>query len=361
MAEAPLSQLAVYVARPTVMIDTQSYPKVSELLISMEMMEQEGGMCSLELRVSNVASEPGGGADFAFEDDAILRLGAAISVHAGDEAAPREIFQGTITGLEVEFVADGPPELVVLAEDVFQQARMARRTKVHENITLADLASSIANDLGLTPVVTALTENIGTQVQLNESDLAFLQRLLVRYNADLQVVGTEMHVSPLGDVRRGEVELVLHSQLQEAKVLADLAHQVTEVTVAGWDPLRGERVTGTSTGAQLGPGSGRDGKTVLQDAIGERAEHIGDPVVTTSAEAQALADAAFDAHARRFLLLEGTAEGNPALRVGTHVKVSGLGPRFDNTYYVTQATHLYDVMQGYKTSFEATCAYWGGG
>ena len=39
--------------------------------------------------------------------------------------------------------------------------------------------------------------------------------------------------------------------------------------------------------------------------------------------------------------------------------MTGLGGRFDNTYYVTSAYHCYDLERGYETSFEAECAYWG--
>ncbi len=156
MAEQPLSQMAVYRARPTVRIDTQEYPKVSELLIGMEMVESEGGMSSLELRLSNLASDPQGGADLAFEDNAILRLGGRIAVYTGDEDAPQEIFRGLITGVEGDFSENGPPELVVLAEDVFQQARMTRRTATHEEVSLADLANDLASRLNLTPGITGL-------------------------------------------------------------------------------------------------------------------------------------------------------------------------------------------------------------
>jgi phage protein D len=58
--------------------------------------------------------------------------------------------------------------------------------------------------------------------------------------------------------------------------------------------------------------------------------------------------------------VEGTAEGNPQIRVGTHVELTGLGDRFSNTYYVTRACHRYDLANGYETDFEAECAYWGG-
>jgi len=133
MAEQPRSTDAVYAAAPTVRIDGQEYPKVTELMLALEMTEQEGGMSALELRMSNVASLDDNTSDLAFEDDSILKLGAQITIYSGDRNAPQEIFRGKITGLEAEFPETQAPELVVLAEDVFQQARMARRTKVWQN------------------------------------------------------------------------------------------------------------------------------------------------------------------------------------------------------------------------------------
>ena len=73
-----------------------------------------------------------------------------------------------------------------------------------------------------------------------------------------------------------------------------------------------------------------------------------------------MADAIFAGQARRFLCIEATAEGNPALRIGANVTLVGLGSRFDNIYYVTRATHRWDVTRGYETDFEAECAFWGG-
>lgn len=360
MNEQPLSRLAVYNPRPTVVVDTRSYPLVDQLLLGMEMTEQEGGLSALELRLSNFASRPDGSAGFAFEDGAVLDLGASVQVYAGDSAGPAEIFLGRITGLELDFGPDGPPELVVLAEDAFQQGRMTRRTRVYENKTLAELLSDFARELGLTPRIDGLEQPLGTQVQLNESDLAFVRRLAARYGTDFQVVGDELHAAPIGERRRGEVTLTMHSQLQKARVLADLSQQVTRTTVTGWDAARGTGISESASGTHLGPGRGRTGADVLAEKLHERPHHISHAAAATSAEARALAQTAFDARAHRFVTLEGVAEGNPAIRVGTHVNVMGLGRRFDNTYSVTNATHLYDLDRGYRTRFEATCAYWGG-
>ena len=360
MAEVSVSQDAIYRARPTLRFSGQEDIRASELILSMCMEENEGGMSRLELRLSNVASTTDGGAELAFGADGRLKLGAALEIYAGDEAQPREIFRGHVTAIEADFRTGAPPELTVLAEDALARARMARRSRTYTEMTPADVARAVAGDLGLRPIVTGLDATTGTWAQINESDLAFLRRLLARFDADVQVVGAELHVSPRADVRRGAIDLALYSQLARARVTADLADQVTRSTARGWNAVDGAAVDGTATaGTHLGPGRGRDGAAVLRDVLDERAEHVGHVAVATRDEAQAVAEAAYDVRARRFVTVEGTAEGNAQLRVGAHVTLTDLTPQFDNTYYVVRTCHLFDLQQGYRTDFRAECAYLG--
>lgn len=349
--------------RPSVRVDQQAYAMIEELLIGMELTEQEGGLSALELRYSGKASDTEGGADYAFEDEAIYQLGAAITVGAGDVSAPEEIFRGIITGFELELPDSGPPELVVLAEDALMLARMTRRTRTHDHATLKALAEDLAGELSLRPVIAAgLEGDIGTQVQLNESDLAFVRRVFRRYDVDLQVVGAELHVSPRGAVRRGDpLALTMDAELRHVRLLADLAHQLTELTVSGWDRIAGRKVTGRASQATAaGPGSGTTGARVLGRLSRSRTHHIGHLAALTDAEARAIAEAAFDQRARRFVCVEGTATGLPRLRVGAHVELLGVGPRFENTYYVTSTCHRWDETRGYQVDFEAEGSYWGG-
>lgn len=361
MPEVPVSGQAIYRARPTLRLAGQEDVRASELLIAMRMEEREGGMSALELRFSNWASTVDGGAEPAFGPEARLKLGATIEVYAGDQTQPREIFRGTITALEAEFNPGAPPELTVLAEDKLVRARLARRSKTYSDMSPADVAQAVAAELGVRPVIAGLGEPRGVWAQLNESDLAFLRRLLARFDADVQIVGEELHVSPRADVRRGALDLALHSQLARARVTADLADQVTKVTVRGWDAAGGAEVQGeAASGTHLGPGRGREGAALLREALDDRSEHLGHLAVATKEEARAVAGAAYDLRARRFVRVDATCEGNAQLRVGTHVTLSGLDPRFDNTYYVVQARHLYDLRQGYRTEFRGECAYLGG-
>lgn len=361
MPETSVSQEAIYRARPTLRFSGAEDLRASELILAMRMEEREGGMSTLELRLSNVASTTDGRAELAFGATSNLRLGAAIEVYAGDESEPREIFRGLVTAIEADFRSGAPPELAVLAEDALARARMARRSRTYADMSPAAVTRTVASELGFRPVIAGLDSPVGTWAQVNESDLSFLRRLLGRFDADLQFVGEELHVSPRADVRRGAIELALYGQLSRARVTADLAHQVTRSTARGWNAADGAAVEGTATsGTHLGPGRGRDGASLLRESFDERAEHVGHVAVSTRDEAQAVASAAYDLRARRFVTVEGTTEGNAELRVGAHVTLTDLTSQFDNTYYVVQACHLFDVQQGYRTDFRAECAYLGG-
>lgn len=360
MQETPLAPLAFYSATPTIQINGQSDDKITTLLLAMEMREREGGMSALELRFTNYVSLTGGSGDFAFEDGALLKLGAAVQVYAGEVSSPTEIFRGKITGLEGHFLQDGAPELVVLVEDVLQAARMSRRTKNWENATLAQIVGQVAGNIGLTPVTSGLDTNIGTQLQFNESDLQFLRRLLCRYDADLQVVGTELHATPRSQAQRNALAMDLGSQLREVRVIADLANQVTQITATGWDYTQGQTISATSSTTSLGPGSGTTGAAWMQQALATRSDQLAQFAALNSTEAQSLVDAEFAERTRSFVVVRGVSQGNPNLRVGTYVTLNGLGQRFSNTYYTTATVHRFDLTSGYETHFTAECAYLGG-
>jgi phage protein D len=288
-----------------------------------------------------------------------LKLGSELKVFTGDVDSPTEIFRGKVTAIEGRFPREDPPELVVLSEDSLHGARMRRRSKTWDNGTLGDIVTQVANDLGLTPQVNGLDISVGTEQQFNETDLGFLRRLLARYDVDLQVVSGELHASPRNQVQRNSLQLDKQGQLRDVRILADLAHQVSKVTVTGWDYEQGQAINVTSQSNDFGRGSGKTGKDWLTQALASRSEQIGQFANKNQSEAQALANADFLQRSRRFVVAHGCAVGNPALRVGTWLTLSGLGPRFSNDYYVTCAIHHWDAENGYETEFTAESAYLG--
>ena len=362
MANTPVTthDVTVYNATPKVRIDSQSNDTANAQLLAMEVRETEGGLTSAEVRFSNFGTFSDHTANLVFEDNRILKLGAKLELLAGDQTSQTSIFEGKISALEGRFTNNAPPELVVLAEDPLQAARLKRRTKLHDNVTLSDVLQSIATDLGLTLSADGLDENIGTQLQLNETDLGFARRLLARYDSDMYMDGATLHAGKRANIQRSQIEMDYDSgKLRHARVLADLAHQVTKVTYSGWDFQQGAVASAERQDNPPAPGAGRHGQQTLQDAFGERQEQLANFTARNSTEAQALVDAEYQQRSRRFVTLYGTSEGNAAIRVGTHVKVGSLGQRFSNTYYVTAALHRFDQERGYETDFTAECAFLG--
>lgn len=353
--ESPVAQRAAYSARPTLLIDGTRNDAVADMLRSCVVREAEGGLSSLTLTLSNWGLAQGSIGQL-FDAGGPIELGTTLKLYFGETRAPRALFEGEVHAIEAQARTGAPPEITFLAEDKLFAARLARRSAVYVDQTPADVVRSIAGRLGLQADVGDLGGAAGTWAQLNESDLAFLRRLLSRQDADLQLGGDQLQVRRIADRDRGSLSLSMYSQLQQVRVIADLAEQATAVTASGFDVAAGTAFSADSQGRSAGPGSGSTGAQLLA-AIGERSEHLAPLACTSEAEARALADAAFDQRARRFVRTHGSTEGNAALRVGTTLQLNGIGRRFDNSYAVVEATHRYDLISGYQTDFVAQSAY----
>lgn len=361
---------------PGGVIDTRPYIEVEEErprllndnVRSLVMQEAEGTPCHVEVRLDSGAMHPGHGIDMGFEysDTETLPLGKAFRVlfparGTDEEEGPREIFEGRVSALEFVAGEDGTQELCILGEDALMGWRMCRRTRHFEGKAVKDMAADIARGTSLAgPVADYLSEQIADRHQANESDLSFLQRLLADRDADAQVVAGRLQIAPRADIQRGEVTVSLGTTLKSVRVAADLAHQRTTFSLSAWDHTAGEKLRKEMETEALGPGSGRRGADYL-DPFGDTVEHFAAAPATRPEEAQALIDATGTRAARRFVTARGTAVGNPLLRVGTHLSIEGIGPRFSNTYYVTAACHRYTRDgEGYVTEFEAECAFFNG-
>lgn len=349
------------VARPTIRMEGMEYPLLSSKIHAMEMRERTGGLSVLELTLADWISGPDGRAGFgAVGADQPLRLGAQISIYAGDAAAPQEIFSGRVTALESEVRETGAPLFTVLAEDALFRARRTVRRRNFEDSAPADIVRAVAADHGLTPEIRdGLDAPVTLWTQMNESDLGFLRRVLDAVDADAQVVGGALQAGPRAAEARTELALAYPRDILRARVTADLARQVTTETLAGFDPLSGQPVSARADGGALGPGQGQDGKAALDQTFGEIVGHAGVDGALTAAEADAYAAAAFRRRARSFVTVDATTQGDPELRVGAWVALTGLNPAFENVYCVTEATHRFDVADGYRTDFLAESAYLG--
>src|SRR5207248_6400409 len=137
--------------------------------------------------------------------------------------------------LEGSFPEGAPPLITILAEDRFQDLRMTRRTRSFENVSDTDVIRHITSDHGFTDDVSADGPTYKILAQVNQSDLAFMRERARSINAELWVEDTKLFAKSRTDRAGMAIDLAYGNKLFSFSVRADLAHQCTEVGVAGWD------------------------------------------------------------------------------------------------------------------------------
>lgn len=343
----------LYAARPIISVDGQVESDLGEiLLVDLQVEETTLGLFRCEARFTNW--DPGAPTSFRFFDAQILDFGKEFSVEMGRPNELRKIFSGRIMGLEAQYPGGRAPELVVLAEDRFQDLRMTRRTRTFNDMSDVDVVREIASGQGLTAEVDADGPTYKVLAQVNQTDLAFLRERAAAVDAELWIEDRTLYFQARSSRDEGTIELEYGANLRAFSALADLAHQRTTVRVSGWD-VSGKEAIDEEAGESVISGELdglRSGSSVLEQAVAARHERLATDTPLSREEAAALAKAAYRRRARRFVTGRGVADGEADVRVGSYVDLSGLGNYFDGKYYVSRARHIFDLQDGHRTLFE---------
>ena len=339
-----------YVLTNRIALDGTFNPGVSQNVVAANVTETIDGLyaCEIELLNHDISG-------YLYFDRHAFDFGTEIAYSVGIGPSEDVLFKGYVTGLEARYVDGGGSRLTILAEDGLQNLRMTRRTRTFEDVTDEDVMRTIAQEHSLQPRF----ENLAgpthrVLAQTNLSDLAFLRECARRLNAEIWLDDGDLHVAPRSSRGSDRLQLAYGANLRTFRIRADLAHQCTELSVGGWDVQAKEGIqetAGVSTISNELNGL-QGGSAILSEAFGERPASIVHTVPRTTGEARAIAQAEYQIKARRFVTGSGTADGDPAIRVGTILEISQLGAMFDGEYYIVSTCHSVDLDVGYQTEFE---------
>jgi phage protein D len=292
-----------------------------------------------------------------YVDGRIIDFGKQIEVSIGPDSAQRTVFDGLVSAIELVFGDSEPPRGVVFAEDALMRLRMTRRMRTYTNVTDADIVGQVAHEHGLQtepPTIEGPTYDVVQQV--NQSDLAFLRERVRLIQGELWCTGRTLHFSSRPRRQGTHLTLVRGNELLTARVVADLAHQRSEVVVTGYDAsakdVIHERARLDTISREL-PG-GRSGPEIVTRALGASASIRVREAALNSAEANAWAKAELLRRARGFVTVTGLTRGSPDMVVGSILRLELIGAPFrGDGYYVTRVCHTFDNVQGLRTRFEA--------
>lgn len=348
---------------PEVKVDGQANADIARDLVLLQIDEDLFGMKRLSATLTAIGPREGAQVEqLNWLDGAVLDFGKELKVSLGPTDAREELFSGKLSALELSVDQGRAPEVVCLAEDRLMDLRMTRRFRSYENASERDMLQQIASDHGLSAICDVDGPTWPLVQQWNQSDLAFLRERARRLAAEVWIDGNDLHMATR-DKRSGEaVTLIQGSNLFQARLRADLAHQRTKLVVGGFDDDAEQAIDqdADSSAVDAEAQGFRHGVGVLQNAFDAHTSYHVRNVPLKDDQANALAKAAMLARARRFVTVRGVADGITKIKVGALLRLERVSPVFEGDgFYVTRVRHQFDLSNGYRVHFDAERAWIG--
>jgi phage protein D len=287
----------------------------------------------------------------------IIAFGTEVEVYIGygDAKSMPVAMSGVITEIATSFPEGGSPELTIAGYDHGFPLTLGKYSRPFKNASDSDVAHRIASRNNLGAVIEPTKEKHAQIEQNQESDWEFLKKLAERNFYELYVdEKRKLHFAPPNNGARPVVRLVYGQGLLSFKPEANLARQVSDVEVHGWDPMAKKEIVGKAKAGEesglTGTSAGQHLNSFVRDPEKRPTLSLRQPVFT-QAEADQRAKALLNDRARQFLTGEGEAIGLPDLRPDRTVQLDGLGDPFSKNYYLQQVTHKIDT-NGFRSRFK---------
>jgi phage protein D/phage baseplate assembly protein gpV len=338
-----------FVAQCIIKIDGRNVPagfQDSLLEVVVDQSLKLPGMFTIELQ----------DASLEWVDNALLDLGkpVEIKVSQSGEGGNEEdtLIKGEITSLEPSFSAQGDTTVLVRGYDKSHRLRRGRKTRTFLRQTDSDVARTVASESGLSVEVDATSVRHEYLLQSNQTNMEFLQERALRIGYQVFVANDRLYF------KKGDADLGAGPELRRDENLLSFrpvwrsSGQADKVKVRGWDPKQKTVITAEeSPNSRLNQGGmTQTGAAAANSAFGAAEAVVVDLPVFSTDEARAIATGLSYDVARHFITAEGVATGDPRIKAGHTVSLTGLGTRFNGSYYVTSATHTYGP-DGYETRF----------
>ncbi len=280
--------------------------------------------------------------------------GNEVTIELGYQGNLTQVLVGEIAALRVSYANDQAAQLHIQGFDRLHRLRRGRRTRAFLQVKDSQIADQVAAGLQLQSQVTDSSVVHDYVLQNNLSDIDFLAERARRIRYEVVVDDRTLIFRPVSNHLTGTLTFEYMRDLKWFNVRQSTARQVSDVTVRGWNPSSKEAILGVARiGAETTKMNGsQSGPQIADAAFGAFSDATTDIPIASQTEADQIAEARFNALALELTTGEGEVVGEPTLRAGTTVDLSGLGTRFSGLYYVTKTEHRIAPDIGYVTRFD---------
>lgn len=277
--------------------------------------------------------------------DPEVRPGTTLDVRLAEHSDA--LFTGEVTAVEVEYAADGAAVLRLRAYDALHRLRKRQDLRVFTSVTAAELAGELCGEVGLTVTAESDGPRLDRLLQHRHSDLELLREVTGRAGLHLAVDGDDVRLITLAGY--GEpVALRLGAGVHTLRLSTNADRASGASAALGWHPQRAEAISQQVDEARCGRPAGDrpDPADVGADGVRTAVDQPG----RSDDELAALAQARLDLRAAALATAEGVAEGDPALRPGRRIDLTGVPDPLAGAYVLTEVVHTVDG-DGHLTRF----------
>ncbi len=284
-----------------------------------------------------------------------VSLGQDATVSVAQSTATTQLITGEVTSLEVEIEATGT-YVVVRGYDKAHRLHRGRKARSWTQQKDADIVTEIAEEAGLKASVDSSGSPHPYMVQPGISNWDFLVARATEIGYDLRAADGELHFKKPEAAKSGpsagtlaqaltKGQIVYGDNLLSFRARVSAVDQVSSVEIRSWDPKTKKAIVGTATGGTTTTSVGLDPASSGEDTFSRTDRYFAAADSATTA-ATALAQRIGSTSAEA----EGTIDGDPSLKAGDTVTVSGVGTPFDGKYVLASTRHVFDSF-GYRTHF----------
>lgn len=274
-----------------------------------------------------------------------IAMGVAVALRTSDGT---QLFTGEITAIRRRILGTRERSLEVRAYDRLHRLRKRQNLRQMTDTGLADFASTVAGDLGLSvETVGAAPAARPIVIQHHQSDFDLLTQMANTAGLCFWLDGETLRLVSLGGDGDDEIRLTVGEKILE--VTSDISAEPMRKSsqAIGWD-LAANEVKTERAGM-----SGQDSLEMRLDAVAAF-DGLGDRTLVNrlsdaSDSLKRLAQADIDRATARGLILDMLCEGDAALRPARVVRVEGIGPEADGPFVVSHTIHRMDGESGYTT------------
>lgn len=336
--------------RPRLIVAGAADEPVSERIVDMAVRQRLNAPARLTLDFSPPVS-PAPDQRNPVELAARLAPGTPVAVHIDDPAAT--LFSGRVTAIEHRWRTHGP-YVRITAHDGLDEWAYAERTRRFEDSAMADVAAVLADGHGVSVQVAAADSGLTRSwIQFSQTDAAFLAQVCATVGADFFLEDDELFVQTPARAADSAVSLQYGQGLVSFSAEVNLGGQVTSVSVHGWDPATKQAIGRSAAFPDAELRQCESGPRTLHDQYVQAAPRRLRQAADSHVHADAMARAAYEDRAQRFVTARGAADSHAELLVGEWVAISGLDARHDGRYYLREVRHRFTVRGGFKTAFVA--------